>query len=186
MLDPQKALFRQLRKLAAEDPASLPLMAMTCTFCRDAQLRRSFELIDKLKVGEVLTRERMEQHLEAGFPGRFSAAMKKSLAQNVNTTWTESGHLSGRAKKTRSLPKPRLAASIYAMFAGYLLGMRGGILLHSVFAQLVAADPGIMAAHLATASARGWIRFRHAGGVTEIDCSPMLTPPELERLNVAH
>ena len=30
----------------------------------------------------------MGRHLEAGFPGRFSPAMKRSLAQNVNTTWT--------------------------------------------------------------------------------------------------
>jgi len=185
-LDPQMALFRQLRKLATEDPASLPLMAMTCTFCRDAQLRQGFALIEKLKVGEVLSRERMEQHLEAGFPGRFSPAMKKSLAQNINTTWTVSGHLAGHSKKIRTLPMPRMAASVYAMFAGYLLGMRGEILLHSVFSRLVAADPTAIVAHLATGSARGWLRFRHAGGVTEIDYSAMLTTSELERSHVAH
>jgi hypothetical protein len=42
----------------------------------------------------------MEQHLENGFPGRFSSAMKKSMAQNVNTTWTFGGHLSGKAALT--------------------------------------------------------------------------------------
>ena len=62
--------------------------------------------------------------------------MKKSLAQNVNTTWTACGHLEGRAKKVRALPRPGWAASTYAMFVGYLLGLRGEILLNSVFAPL--------------------------------------------------
>lgn len=185
-LDPARILFRTLRKLAAEDLASLPLIAMTSTFCRDAQLRHSFSLIEQLKPGEILPRERMENQLEVGFPGRFSAAMKKSLAQNVNTTWTESGHLAGRAIKTRTLPKPRMAASIYAMLGGYLLGMRGEILVGSVFAKLVAADPSVIIAHLSTASARGLLRFRHAGGVMEIDFAPLLTPRELEHLHGTH
>jgi hypothetical protein len=185
-LDPGLAVFRVLRQLAAEEPDSLPLMAMTCTFCRDPQLRKSFELIEQLKVGEPLTRERMEQHLEAGFPDRFSAAMKKSLAQNVNTTWTAAGHLAGRVRKARALPEPRVAASTYAMFAGYLLGLRGQLLVQSVFGRLVVSDAAQLLRHLSSASSRGWLRFRHAGGVFEIDFNPLLTTQEREALDGAH
>jgi hypothetical protein len=185
-LDPNFALFRALRRLAADDPASLPLIAMTCTFCRDAQLRHSFALIEQLNAGAVLPRERMEEHLEAGFPGRFSSAMKESLARNVNTTWTAAGHLAGKARKVRTLPQPRLAASLYAMFAGYLLGLRGEILLQSVFARLVAPDASVIVAHLTAASSRGWLRFRHAGGVVEVDFSPLLTSAEQRHLHGTH
>lgn len=182
-LNPGLALFRNLRRLAGEDPASLPLMAMVCCYCRDPQLRSSFELIEGLQVGQTLSRTAMEEHLEAAFPGRFSPAMKKSLAQNVNTTWTESGHLAGRVKKIRRLPEPSLAAVTYAMFAGFLAGLRGEILLHSVFARLVAAPAPKLVANLSVASARGWLRFRHAGGVTEVDFSPLLTAAEAEELD---
>lgn len=185
-LDPQLALFRLLRKLAGEDPASLPLIALTCVFCRDAQLRRSFGLIDRLKPGELLKRESMEAHLESGFPGRFNPTMKKSLAQNVNTTWTAAGHLSGRARKIRALPTARLASSVYAITAGYLLGLRGDILLQSVFSRLVSPQSSILVTHLGQASARGWLRFRHGGGVTEIDCAPLLTPQEKELIHGAN
>lgn len=184
-LDPQLALFRVLRELTAADPASRPLVALTCAFCRDAQLRHSFALIETLKPGEALARERMEAHLETGFPGRFSPAMKQSLARNVNATWTSAGHLAGRSHKRRAVPTARMAASVYALFAGYLLGVRGEILLQSVFARLVAADPSLVAHHLAAASARGWLRFRQGGGVVEIDCSPLLTAPEQEWLHDA-
>ena len=185
-LSPDLPLFRVLRRLAAEDPVSIPLMGMICAFCRDPQLRHSFSLIHLLKPGEVLPRVRMESHLEVGFPGVFSEAMKKSLAQNVNTTWTVSGHLQGRSTKRRDIPKSRLCASAYAMFAGWLAGLRGQILLHSVFGQLVALTPDQMLSHLADASASGWLRLRNAGGVTEVDFSSLLTQKEQDLLHVAH
>lgn len=170
-LDPSLVIFSTLRRLASESPDELSLLAMLCTYSRDPQLRHSFELIASLAVGETLARERMEAHIEEGFPGRFSEAMKKSLAQNVNTTWTFSGHLTGRSKKIRTLPSPGWAASTYAMFLGYLLDLRGQILLNSVFGRLVNAPPPMLISHLSTASSRGWLRLRHAGGVVEIDFS---------------
>ena len=185
-LDPSLALFRVLRRFAAEDADSLPLLALTCAFCRDAQLRASFSLIEDLKLGEVVPRERMEEHLEAAFPSQYSAAMKTSLAQNVNATWTAAGHLKGRAVKRRSVPQPRVAASTYAMFAGYLLGLRGEILTSSVFARLVCTGPTMIVSHLSTAARNGWLRFRHAGGVMEIDFSGLLLPEEEALLHGAY
>jgi len=177
-LDPSLALFRGLRQFASHDKTSLPLLALTCVFCRDPQLRASFDLIQQLKLGEVLRREKMEEHLEAAFPRRFSVAMKKSLAQNVNTTWTAAGHLVGRAVKKRASPRPNVTASTYSMFAGYLLGLRGDILISSIFGPLVAADPSTLTAHLSVAARNGWVRFRHAGGVREVDFSGSLVPTE--------
>lgn len=185
-LDSALALFRVLRHFAAEDADSLPLLALVCAFCRDAQLRASFSLIEDLKPGEVLLRERMEAHLEAAFPEQFSKTMKAALATRIGTTWTAAGHLTGRAVKRRSIPQARIAASAYAMFAGYLLGLRGEILTSSVFAPLVGADPSIIVSHLSTATRNGWLRFRHAGGVMEIDFSGLLLPEEEALLHGAH
>ncbi len=185
-LDPRLTLFRVMRTLVLDDPASLPLLALVCAFCRDAQLRQSFQLILDLPQGAVLPRAQMEQHLEAGYPGRFSAAMKKSLAQNVLTTWTDSGHLSGHSNKCRTLPAPTMAASVFAMLAGYLAGLRGEILLGSVFSSLVAPNASFVQSHLSSASGRGWLRFRRAGGVVEIDFTPLLTSDELELLLESH
>ena len=120
----------------------------------------------------------MEEHLEESFPQRFSLAMKSSLARNINTTWTAGGHLAGVRVKRRSLPTPKPAASAYTMFAGYLLGLRGESLVSSVFGRLIGADPSLITAHLSTASRQGWLRFRHGGGVMEMDFSPLLLPEE--------
>jgi hypothetical protein len=170
-LDSSKPLFRTMRLLAKAEPNDLPLLAMLCVYGRDPQLRHSFKLIEALAPGTALPREEMERHLEEGFPGQLSAAMKKSLAQNVNTTWTACRHLEGRARKVRTLPRPGWAASTYAMFVGYLLGLRGEILVSSVFSRLVAAQPAQVIAHLTTAASRHILRLRNAGGVVEIDFS---------------
>jgi len=185
-LDTKHALFRVLRKIGREDPASLPLMAAICTYCRDAQLRASFELLAEKKPGQVISRKEMEDHLERKFPGVFSDAMKKSLAQNVNTTWTHCGHLEGRSKKIRTLPQVRMGAVCYAMFAGWLQGLRGEFLLNSTFSSLANVSSTAVTSWLHQGASRGWLRLRSGGGVTDIDFSPLLTLQEVDLVHGSH
>lgn len=185
-LDPRRSLFRVFRYLATLDPPSLPVLALTCVYCRDPQLRASFTLIRALKVGEHLVRERMEALMESAFPGRFSAAVKRSLAQNVNACWTAAGHLAGRSKKVRTLPRPRPVTATYAMLAGYLSGLRGQRLLYSDYADLVCSEPALIPGQLSLASSRGLLGFKHAGGVVEFDFSPLLTDQERALADVTH
>jgi hypothetical protein len=182
-MDPGLALFRALRTLGKADTNSFPLIAATCVYARDAQLRASFELIESKRDGQEIPRVEMEAHLEASFPERFSPAMKKSLAQNVNTSWTFCGHLEGRSKKIRRHPIAGYGAVTFAMFEGWLSGLRGEILLTSVYGRLVNAEPGTILHHLRQASTHQWLRLRSGGGVTEIDFSPLLTPSEIPLLS---
>jgi hypothetical protein len=182
-MDPSKALFRVLWKFGHEDFDSLPQLCLVCSYARDPQLRHSFELVRNLRPGEVLERTAMEQHLENGYPSRFSPAMKKSMAQNVNTTWTFGGHLVGKAKKTRRLPSPRPISAAYAMFVGYLTGLRGERLLDSVYATLVASNRAQLQSALSLASAKGLLRIKQAAGIVEFDFSNLLTPAEQELLH---
>jgi len=181
-LDPGYALFRGLRTIGIADGPSLPLIAATCVYCRDPQLRASFELLQSISEGQEITRPEMERCLEDNFPGRYSPAMKKSLAQNVNTTWTVSGHLNGRAKKMRTLPRAGYGAVCFAMFAGWLSGLRGDLLMNSVFAKLVNSNSGTIVPKLREGATHRWLRLRSGGGVTEIDFSPLLTDKELPLL----
>jgi hypothetical protein len=185
-MDPTKALFRVLWDLGHSDTDSLPQLCLVCAYARDPQLRHSFELIRLLRLGEVLERTAMEQHLENGFPSRFSPAMKKSMAQNVNTSWTFGGHLAGRAKKTRRLPETRPISAAYAMFVGYLTGLRGERLLDSAFAALVSPNRAQLQTSLALASARGLLTIKQAAGIVEFDFSNLLTPAEQEFLHESH
>jgi hypothetical protein len=185
-MDPSKALFRVLWELGHADLDSLPQLCLVCAYARDPQLRHSFELVRTLPLGGALTREAMEQHIENGFPGRFSPAMKKSMAQNVNTTWTFGGHLAGKVKKIRRLPEPRPISAAYAMFVGYLTGLRGEWLLDSAFAALIASNRFQLQAALSLASAKGLLLLKQAAGIVEFDFSNLLTSTEQELLHESH
>jgi len=185
-MDPSRALFRVLWSLSHADAASLPQLCLICAYARDSQLRHSFELIRSLRIGEALERSSMEQHLESGFPGRFSPAMKKSMAQNVNTTWTFGGHLSGKVRKARQVPQPRPSSAAYAMFVGYLTGLRGEQLLDSSFGALVSSSRAQLLSALRLASAKGLLSLKSAAGIVEFDFSNLLTPGEMGLLNESH
>jgi hypothetical protein len=185
-LDTSKALFRIFWTLGHADLDSLPQLCLVCAYTRDAQLRQSFELIRALRPGEALERASMEQHLESGFPGRFSPATKKSMAQNVNTTWTFGGLLAGKTRKTRQDPQPRPISAAYAMFAGYLKGLRGEQLLESAYAALVASNRSQQLTALSLASAKGLLSIKIAAGIVEFDFSCLLTPAEIGLLNESH
>lgn len=177
-LDPSKAMFRVLWELGHEDIDSLAQLCLIGAYARDPQLQHSFKLICTLRVGDILQRETMELFLENGFPDRFSPAMKKSMAQNVNTTWTYGGHLEGKAKKIRKLPEPRPVSAAYAMFVGYLTGLRGEQLLNSAFTSLVSSNKPQMMAALSIASAKGLISLKQAAGIVEIDFTHFLKSSE--------
>ncbi len=182
-LDSSLAVFRVLWELGHADLESLPQLCVVLAYARDPQLRQSFELIRTLRRGEVLERARMEVHLETGFPGRFSAPTKKSMAQNVNTSWTFAGHLYGKTRKARQLPQPRPVSAAYAMFVGYLTGLRGERLLDSAYAALVAPGRSQLLAALSLASAKGLLSLKSAAGIVEFDFSVLLTPEEQRLLH---
>ena len=183
-LDPEKTLWRVLREFAQQEPQLIPLLGLVLIYARDAQLQLSFQLVNSLRLGQELPRALMEELFESSRPGAFTAGMKVSLAQNLNTTWTASGHLAGSARKVRTRPRTHWLATTYAMFVGYLSGIRGQGLLDSAYARLVGVDPLTAADHLATAAAHGLIRFRNAGGVVETDFRHLLLPIEMEMLHV--
>ena len=185
-MDPSEALFRVLWDFGHADLDSLHQLCLVCAYARDPQLRHSFELVRTLRLGEVLERVAMERHLEIGFPGRFSLAMKKSMAQNVNTTWTFGGHLSGKAKKTRRLPEPRPISAAYAVFVGYLTGLRGERLLDSAFVSLIASNRSQLQVALSLASAKGLLSLKQAAGIVEFDFSKLLTPAEQALIHESH
>lgn len=179
-LDPQFALFRALRFLWGRDEASRPLLALLCSYARDEVLRDSARIILDTPVDELLPREQMDALFDRKYPGRFSPATLKSVAQNVNGSWTRSGHLRGRTKKYRAKPQVGAGAVSYALFIAYLCGFRGLNLFSSEYIKLL--DCGRERAHelAEEASSRGWIIFKSIGDVVEVQFPQLLTAEEKE------
>jgi hypothetical protein len=177
-LDPSVVLFRVLLYFWQRDRVSHPLIAILCAYCRDSILRSTAEYILAAPEGAVVTRESVEQLIEDKYPGRFSKATLKSTAQNTNSSWTQAGHLSGRARKVRSRAEPGAGSVSYALFLGYLTGARGMSLFETEYMRLLDCPP-IRAVELAEeASRRGWVNFKRVGDVIEVSFPGLLNGKE--------
>ena len=155
---------------------------MLCVYARDTIFRSSAQFILKCPEGAVIQRESLEDYIDAQEPGRFSNATLKSTAQNINSTWTKSGHLQGRSKKVRSCARATAGSVAYALFLGYLTGVRGNLLFQTEYIKIL--DCSCMkAVELAEeASCKGWISVKRVGDVIEVLFPNLIKQEEMERL----
>jgi hypothetical protein len=179
-LNPTIVLFRTLLYFWRRDQKAHPLLALLCAYCRDNVLRQSYPFIQSLSESQDIVRENLEEFIENIEPSRFSPATLKSTAQNINSTWTKSGHLKGRRKKTRIKAVPSPASVSYSLLLGYLNGVRGESLLSTEYTKLLDCTEDKIIELAETASRKGWITFKRVGKVVEVLFPNLLTNEEME------
>jgi hypothetical protein len=182
VLDPSVLLFRALVFFWQHDVPGRPLLALLCAYARDPLLRDSLEFIMKQPIGAMVHRTALEEYLDALMPGRFSAATLKSVAQNLNASWTYSGHLAGKVKKVRTQAIPTAGSIAYALLLSYLTGARGQMLLKSEFIALLDCTAERALELAEEASKNGWMVFKRIGDVIEVGFPSLLTQAEVELL----
>lgn len=179
-LDYSVTVFRVLLYFWNRDVDGQPLLALMCAYGRDALLRMSVPFILKFTEGETVSRKSLEEYIDDKYSGRFSKATQKSTAQNLNSTWTKSGHLIGKARKIRSRAKPTPGSVSYALFLGYLTGFRGEALFTTEYARLLDCSIERAIELAEDASRRGWIVFKRVGNVVDVQFPNLLTAQEWE------
>ena len=177
-LDTMTPIFRVFRQLWKRDVEARPVLALSICLARDSLLRGSANFILNKQTGESVVREEMEKLLSAPDPDRYSTASLKSIAQNINGTWTNAGYLKGKAHKLRSLPVVTPTNLTYCLFLGSLEGLSGQGLFNSRWTKLLGL-PITELTSLATAAAhRGLIVFMNAGAIKEVRFDGFLTAEE--------
>ena len=181
-LDPQLPLFRVLRYLWGADKEGRPLLALLCAVARDPILRMTAGPILKAKEGQIVPKGELETVVAEACLGRFSPNSLASIGRNTASSWTQSGRL--RIKK-RGHPVATPANATYAILLGYLEGIRGQILLDTIWTHLLDVPTDRLYGLASEAARRGWIDFLHVGPVVEIRFPVLLTPAERDASRVA-
>ncbi len=176
--DPSIAIFHSLLYFWNRDVDGQPLLAMMCAYGRDPLLRTSAPFILNFNEGETISRQALEEFIDYKDPGHFSMATLKSTAQNLNATWTKSGHLIGKVRKIRSRARATPGAVAYALFLGYLSGARGEALFTTEYAHLLDCHKEHAIELAETASRSGWIVFKRIGNVVEVQFPNFLIAQE--------
>jgi hypothetical protein len=181
-LDGNSVLFRNLLYFWRRDTDAQPLLALLCSYARDPILRATAPFILTCPEGSIVTRRCLEKFIDDLEPNRFSEGTLKSTAQNINSSWTKSGHLDGRAIKVRSRAHPTAGAVSYALLLGYLTGARGRALFETEYTKLLDCgfDKTIELAQ--EASQKGWIVVKRVSDIIEVLFPNLINKEEMEWL----
>jgi hypothetical protein len=110
-------------------------------------------------------RSDFERFIDERFPGRFSDKMRRSLAQNLASTFTQAGFLKGKARKLRIEPQPSVGAVSLALAIGKLAGDFGGSVWASPYFRILGLSRVTGDSLAREASRRGWIEYSQVGEV---------------------
>ena len=185
-LEPTVPLFRVMRRFWQDDVPGRSVLALLCSLARDPLLRATAEPILAMRSGEELSRQKITDAIRAAVGTRMNDATIDKVVRNVSSSWTQSGHLRGRARKFRQLVRPTPLGTAYALLLGYLEGLRGGRLFETNWTRVLDSSPGELRTIAAEAKRLNGLDLRAAGDVIEIGFTTVLTSQEIKDSRVAH
>lgn len=179
-LDMGIPMFRALRRFWATDAEGQPLMAFLCAYARDPLLRATTPAVLDASLGRLVATEELQQVLAKAVSGRFNPSILNKIARNAASSWTQSGHLTGRVNKVRTRSVATASNAAFGMLLGYLEGVRAQRLLGTEWARLLDCGPEQILSLVESASRRGLLTLRRVGDIMEIRFSELLTREEEE------
>ncbi|WP_265594647.1 hypothetical protein [Haloferula sp. BvORR071] len=167
-LDEEVPIFKLLRALHALDAASLPLLAMQIAWSRDHLLRSTTPAVLEVPEGDRVETKALSLAALDAFPNQYSDLNTDKIGRNAASSWTQSGHLAGRAKKVRSRVKPTIVAVTLALILGSAAGHHGAAVFSSPWCRLLDLDPDGAKSLGFEAHRAGLINLRAVGEVVEL------------------
>lgn len=163
-------IFALLRRLQAIDRgASLPLLAVQVAWSRDPLLRATTQPVLDASVGDLVERASLVQAFEAAFPNQYSDASLKTTTQNAASSWTQSGHLAGHARKIRRQVRPTAVSLTMALFLGQVAGYHGAAVFASPWVRLLDLGADRARAMAQEAHRAELLNLRAVGEVVELN-----------------
>jgi hypothetical protein len=168
-LDESVPIFALLRKLNALDPASLPLLALQAAWARDPLLRATTAPILNATEGARVETDSLSQAVEEVLPNQYPEVSRSAIARRAASSWTQSGHLSGRTNKTRARVKPSPVAITLAMLLGHATGYHGSGVFSNPWCRLLDLTADQARSRARDAHRAGLLNLRAVGEVVELN-----------------
>ncbi len=166
-LDRRVPLFRVMRRLWSVDAAARPLLALMVALARDPLFMASAGPILSLPMGTELQRMPLRDALRKLVGERMNEATVDKVVRNVSSSWTQSGHLTGRTFKFRQRVSAQPTAVALALWVASAAGFQGEELLTSGWIAALDCTASSARGLAIEAKRIGLIDLRTAGDVVE-------------------
>jgi hypothetical protein len=167
-LSPKVPIFSVYRELMKFDPQAGPLLSLLIAWARDPLLRATTPAILEATFGDQVRADDLQQALTEAYPHQYSANNIGKIARNAASSWTQSGHLSGRTKKIRSRVQPRPAALTFALILGQVARAAGVQLFSSIWCRLLDLNPSEARSLAEQAHRQELVTLKAIGSVVEL------------------
>ena len=185
-LDTRLILFRALRDLWHRDEAARPTLALLLALARDPLLRASARAVLATPIGHEFSRQPMKDDLATAVEDRLSPTTLDAVVRNASSSWTQSGHLRGRSRKTRQRLQPTPVATTYALLIGSAVGAGGRPLYDTPWVVVLDVFIDKFLALVLNARMFGLLEFKHAGKIMEFSFPDLVTRKEQRFIRESH
>lgn len=161
-------VFAVLRRLYLADPQGLHLLAFLCAWSRDPLLRATTPAVSPVSEGMEVSAGDLAKAIAEAFPGQYSELNQNKIARNTASSWTQSGHLAGRARKVRRRVQPTVGAVTMALWLGDVAGLHGATCFTSPWCRLLGMGADQARTRAMEAHRHGLLTMRAVGEIVEL------------------
>lgn len=152
-----------------------PVITLLYALGEDFLLGESYPVVAATKPGDKVATEKLEENIEAQYPNRYSENTRKSLAQNIASSWKQAGFITGKVKNIRTQPDISYHAVAFAFLMAYCNGERGDFILTSKWSKALGLGDLQLREQAVEAAKRDLLQYQFAGSVTAISFTNLFT-----------
>jgi hypothetical protein len=166
-LDRDVPIFRVLCNLWKVDAEARAQLAILAAIARDPLLMGSASAVLAQPIGSEFQKTPLRSALSGLAGGRMNERTVEKVVRNIASSWTQSGHLSGRTFKIRKQIEARPTALAFALWLGHAVGFHGEALLSTGWMSALDCTASRARGLALDAKRIGLIDYRTAGDVVE-------------------
>ncbi len=166
------AAFKYFWKIS--DPNEKPLIAFVYAVNHDDLLAESIQVIQKVKPGEKARIELFEEVIEKYHPNQYSANTRRSMAQNIASSWKQAGFIEGKVKNIRTQREVTYRVACFAFLLAYINGDRGDFIWGSIGVNALCLYENKLRELAIECAKKDLMQYQYAGSVTAINFTNLL------------
>lgn len=169
---PPFVAFKYFWKIS--DPNEKPLIAFVYAVNQDDLLAESVQVLQSVKPGEKATIELFEEVIEKYHPNQYSANTRRSMAQNIASSWKQAGFIEGKVKNIRTQPEVTYRIACFAFLLAYIHGDRGDFIWGNIGVNALCLYESKLRELAIECAKKDLMQYQYAGSVTAINFTNLL------------